>query len=294
MDTESIGELPKNSEPSNRLPETSEPLPDNSVVANNESASNDEARKEQLRASLENAKWEGEAQNSVTESKNAVAKIPLPNLNTPISETRPSLVQKTKNVLKDTRIQGLTRVVGGSVGVMAATSIASVLSGVSAIDHLTMPLAYGFIVFESYRSLLNGGVRLGEYSNLHREVQFKPTITPIGKVRGGEMIGTIHLMRSMGKMSDLSARERAVALPLDGLKGLLSLSDKFKDGSKDVTGITALKASSHLVAQNGELFTELGFALQEQTKMEKTGRANDVAGKLVITPFWGYKTNVKR
>lgn len=280
MDTEPIGEIPKGSEQSKKLPESFPgPSPESLVVVNNEASVNEEARKEQLRVFLEQAKRERKNTNPKTISHNPSVSIP---------ERQPSLVQRLQNVLKDTRLQNFAKMIGGSIGIMAATATVSAISGISAIDHLTMPLAYGFIIYEGWKFMFNSGVRLGEYSSLHREVQFKNIDTPIGRIHRGETIGTIHLMRSIGKMSDLSVRERAVVLPLDGLRGLLSLLDKFKSDSKDIAGITAIKASSHLVAQNRELFTELGFTLQEQSRNEKEGRVNNVVGKL-ITPFWGIR-----
>lgn len=279
MESSEYGEIPKESEQSKKLPKSSpEASPESLVVVSNEASVNEEARKEQLRASLEQAERESKIQNLLKGSQDVTPKT-----------IQPSLVQRLKNVSKDTRLQSFAKMIGGSIGIMAATATVSAISGISAIDHLIMPLAYGFIIYEGWKYMFNSGVRLGEYSSLHREVQFKNIDTPTGQIHRGETIGTIHLMRSMGKMSDLSVRERAVVLPLDGLRGLLSLSDKFKNDSKDVAGITAIKASSHLVAQNQELFTELGFTLQEQSRNEKEGRVNNVVGKFLITPFWGIR-----
>lgn len=207
----------------------------------------------------------------------------------PVSEKAPSFTKKVGNFFADTRLRAMAGTVTKSWGlVLGADIAATVLGHPGWLLYAATPILT-YTVYEAYKAVLGGGIKLGQYTSLFKEYSTNPKVTPAGTVRSGELVGSVHLVNSLGKMSDLSARERALAVPLDGLRGLDKLREKFEENSKDVRGIVAIKASSHLVAQNRELFENLGFALQEQSRNEKNGMGNKITGKMIILPVWGIR-----
>ncbi len=206
-----------------------------------------------------------------------------------VSERKPSFAKRVSNIFVDTRLLALAGTAAKSWGaVIGADIIASVIGHPQWSVYAAIPILV-YTGYEAGRAVFGGGIQLGQFTNLFKEYAVKSKVTPVGTVRSGEMVGSVHLMNSIGKMSDLSSRERALAVPLDGLKGLAKLGEKFEQNSKEVKDIVVIRAASHLVAQNRELFEDLGFTLQDQSDSEKNSTSNKIAGKILIPPIWGIR-----
>lgn len=206
-----------------------------------------------------------------------------------ISNHAPSVSRKIRNFFTDSRLRALVGTVAKTWGIVLGTDLITSIAGYPELAlYATIPVAlYG--LYRTWTSVMGGGIKLGLFTNLFKEYAVKPEVTSIGIVRPGEFVGSIHLFNNAGKMSDMSARERALAVPLDGLKGLVKLGEKFEQNSKNVRDVVVLKVRSHLVAQNRKLFEELGFTLQDQSQAEKNSSANIIAGKILIPSIWGIR-----
>lgn len=206
-----------------------------------------------------------------------------------VSDKRPSFTQRAGNIFVDTRLRALTSTVAKTWGIVLATDIvASAIGYPHLATYAVLPIL-AYTLYETGKAVFGGGIKLGQFTNLFREYNTQDRHTPVGTIHSGDLVGSIHLMNSIGRMSDMSTRERALAVPLDGLRGLDKLRGKFEQNSNEVKDLVAIKASSHLVAQNRDLFTGLGFSLKEQSPLEKSGTANKVAGKIMILPIWGIR-----
>jgi len=210
-----------------------------------------------------------------------------------ITEKMPSMLQKIKNVFKDYRMQLFAKTLLKGMVLVSLLESAAFFTHLTSLSQFVLPLSLLYITYEAFNSVYNKGLILGPFTNLHKEVAFSKIETPLGMVRSGEVVGSIHLGRSLGKMSDMSLRERAVKVPLDGLLGLQKLGQKFEQGSSDVADVTAVRARSHLVAQNSELFKNLGFSLEEQSEFQKDSLTRDISAKMIVAPVWGIRQLLK-
>lgn len=205
-----------------------------------------------------------------------------------VSDKGPSIVKRVSNVFLDTRLRALAVTATKTGAAVIGTDIIfSSLGHPQLATYMAVPIL-AYVGYEAGKAVFNGGIQLGQFTNLFKEYSIHK-VTPLGTIRSGEMVGSLHLIKSIGKMSDMSARERALVVLLDGLKGLDKLREKFEQDSKDVRGIAAIKASSHLVAQNRKLFEGLGFTIQDQSASEKNSISNKIAGKVIILPIWGVR-----
>lgn len=214
--------------------------------------------------------------------------LPSPNT-TYISPKSPSLLKRVGNFLSDSNLGAFVSTSAKAWGTVFATNIVfSALGHLDLAPYAAVPIS-AFILREAYTSVADGGIRLGTYTCLIKKYNTRTQQTPVGVVRSGELIGSLRLINSLGKMSDLPVRERAFAVPLDALRGLEVLRKKFEQGSKDVEDIVAIKASSHLVSEYDNDLTSLGFTLEPPLDSRAHELGNNVGKLLLVTPVWGIR-----
>ena len=105
---------------------------------------------------------------------------------------------------------------------------------------------------------------LGNFTSVFPRVILLKRHTPVADLGFGETYAEFHTGKNVGKMSDLSIRQRSITLAVDGLETLVKLASAIEHGHPKVAKFKAYKATSHWVGQYPELFQKAGFVVDNK------------------------------
>lgn len=212
----------------------------------------------------------------------------LPNLGQSIlARPKVSALEKVGNIFRDQRLSTITRPIVESLGVAVGLDVIAVGLGLSQVADVAIPLATAYAIGRLVNLTNRAGLNLGEQLTLWRQSSLLTHQTPVGLVEFGEQVGSLHLVR-LGKIAKMPSRDRMVRLPLEGLRGLEELRKKIAQKDPRVVGMRIFEATSHLVAQNPDLFEKLGFKLEPAKSSNLRAFLTTLSSKAVLMPIFGF------
>lgn len=166
-------------------------------------------------------------------------------------------------------------------------------SGSMLVEVAVMPPFAALMFWTGQKILTKDVIPMGNFTSMFPVTSWRPKHTPVGDINFGEVHGEFHTAKNIGKMSDLSIRQRTIALAADGLDALLKLTTAIKQKNPRVVNIKAYKATSHLIAQYPELFQRVGFVI-ENKKPTMLDNLQATATKGVFALAWGPRQLLKK
>lgn len=202
--------------------------------------------------------------------------------------TRPMIptFEKIGNILKDQRIHVITQSAAEWFAMGIGLEVLAAALRLSQLGNLAIPIATVYGVGRFVHLAITAGLALGEQLTLRRQSSLSNHKTPMREVRFGEQVGSLHLVR-LGEMAKMSARDRKIKLPLEGIKGLQILREKIIQKDPKVAEMQVFEATSYLVAQNSDLFERLGFKLEPAKSSKTRAFAATFLSKVGLIPIFG-------
>lgn len=201
-----------------------------------------------------------------TNIRNAIPSKETPPLASPVvaphnEPSTYSLPERFKNVIFNrTNLIAATMTAEGAAFIPTFL-VAKYLTSSFLLEAVGFPTLFALMWWSGIK-LAQKGHTLSEFVLYFPRTTLLRKNTPVGSLNFGEVWAELHMSSNVGKMSDLSFKQRVPALALDGLTSLQTLARLIEQKNSQVAKIKAFKAHSHLVGQYPELFKRLGFTVE--------------------------------
>lgn len=196
-----------------------------------------------------------------------------------------SLPERFKNVIFNRTNLIMATFTAEGAAFLPTYFVANYLTSSFLVEAVGFP-AFLALYWWSADRLAKKGHALGEFTHYFPKAVLFGKNTPVGRLNFGEVWAELHMSSNLGKMSDLSFKQRVPTLALDGLTSLQTLANLIEQKNPKIAKIKAFKAHSHLVGQYPELYKRLGFTVEEKPP----GFLDKVAGvfsKGIFAFVWG-------
>lgn len=213
---------------------------------------------------------------------------PIAPLATPTVEPpKYSLPEKFRNIVFNRYNQiGLAFAAETAVFMPPYVLAKAAFGGSMLVEAAIMPTLVALMFWTGQKILFKDVIPMGNFTSMFPVTSWWKKNTPVGNINLGEVYGEFHTGKNIGKMSDLSIRQRTIALAADGLDALAKLAIAIEQKNPRVANIKSYKATSHLIAQYPELFQRVGFVI-ENKKQTMLDNFEATTTKGIFSLVWG-------